>query len=104
MRSLTIAKKTKTKNSIGETVETENTPSVFSGVILVRKPWYDKMIDWQVPLNISSHVLYTELEVDITRDDIIIDQAKRFIVKSIVIQPDFWWKDDHQIISIDHIE
>ena len=89
MRTLSIVRKTKSKNSIGETVEAEESPREFKGVILVRKSGYDKMIDGQVPINISSHVLYTELSVDITRDDVIIDQAKRFIVKSISVQADF---------------
>lgn len=104
MRSLEICRKTKTRNAIWETVETEGSPVAFNGIILLRKPGYDKMVDGQVPMNISTHVLYTELTVGITRDDIIQDQDKRFIVKNIETQIDFGGKDDHQIISIDHIE
>lgn len=104
MRSLTIVRNVKTKNSIGETIDTPETPRCFSGIILMKKQGFDKLLDWQVPQNISSHVLYAELWVDITRDDTIIDNGKRFMVKSVSVQVDFWGKDDHQIISIDHIE
>lgn len=45
MRSLTIVRNVKTKNSIGETIDTPETPRSFSGIILIKKQGFDKLLD-----------------------------------------------------------
>lgn len=101
MKTLQIERKTQSKNSLGETVNTPAGISSFSGIIITKRYGSDTNIQGDVPVHSSAYTLYTDFITEILRDDIIIDGSIRYVVKDVGVQEDFWGKNDCQRISLD---
>lgn len=104
-KTLSIIRKTKTKNDIGEVVDAEEAAVTFTGIILrIWDPWSGFLIEKNIPIDEVTHTLRCELDVSIKRDDIIIDGTRRFIAKHLSLQEDFGGTYDHQLIHLKHYE
>lgn len=81
MRTLSLERQVKSKNAIGETVDSLGSVSRCKGIIITNRSITNRSISGDVPLNISSHTLLIDYGITIHEDDIIIDAGTRYTVK-----------------------